>query len=168
MLARLRESLAAGESDYLAATVRETLRSRPVLIDVGRKLAAPATGRRLRVTRGAFMVPAIAAIHHREDLYPQPFEFRPERFLDDAAENYAWIPFGGGIRRCIGAAFAEYEMRASCARSSPGPSCGAAEPAPSEARSTTSRWRPSTGAVVVLERPLAQAEAVAPASSALA
>jgi cytochrome P450 family 135 len=57
------------------------------------------------------VLPAIAALHYREDLFPQPEEFRPERFLDGKADNYAWIPFGGGIRRCIGAAFAEYEMR---------------------------------------------------------
>ena len=54
---------------------------------------------------------AIAALHYREDLFPDPEEFRPERFLEGKADNYAWIPFGGGVRRCIGAAFAEYEMR---------------------------------------------------------
>lgn len=57
------------------------------------------------------MLPAIAAIHVRPDLYPEPHEFRPERFLDDGAESYAWIPFGGGVRRCIGASFAQVEMR---------------------------------------------------------
>jgi cytochrome P450 len=50
---------------------------------------------------------AIAALHYREDLFPEPEEFRPERFLEEKADNYAWIPFGGGVRRCIGAAFAE-------------------------------------------------------------
>ena len=56
-------------------------------------------------------MPAIAALHYREDLFPNPDEFRPERFLDGKPDTYAWIPFGGGVRRCIGAAFAEYEMR---------------------------------------------------------
>ena len=60
---------------------------------------------------GTFVLPAIAALHYREDLFPEPQEFRPERFLEGKADNYAWIPFGGGVRRCIGAAFAEYEMR---------------------------------------------------------
>jgi cytochrome P450 len=50
-------------------------------------------------------------MHARPDLYPSPREFRPERFLDDGAESYAWIPFGGGVRRCIGASFAQVEMR---------------------------------------------------------
>ncbi len=56
------------------------------------------------------MLPAIAALHYRADLFPEPQEFRPERYLDGRADTYAWIPFGGGVRRCIGAAFAEYEM----------------------------------------------------------
>ncbi len=50
-------------------------------------------------------------MHYREDLFPQPHEFRPERFTGGKADAYAWIPFGGGVRRCVGAAFAQYEMR---------------------------------------------------------
>ena len=111
VLARLRESLAAGEDDYLDATVKETLRARPVIVDVARKLTAPATIGGYELPAGTFVMPAIAALHYREDLFPEPEEFRPERFLDGKADNYAWIPFGGGVRRCIGAAFAEYEMR---------------------------------------------------------
>jgi cytochrome P450 len=111
VLARLRESVGAGEEEYLAATVKETLRSRPVIVDVARKLTAPATIGGYELPAGSFVLPAIAALHYREDLFPDPNEFRPERFLDGRADNYAWIPFGGGIRRCIGAAFAEYEMR---------------------------------------------------------
>jgi cytochrome P450 len=111
VLAKLRDSLAAGEEDYLNATVKETLRARPVIVDVARKLKAPATIGGYELSAGQFVLPAIAALHYREDLFPQPDEFRPERFLDGKADNYAWIPFGGGIRRCIGAAFAEYEMR---------------------------------------------------------
>jgi cytochrome P450 len=110
-LARLRESLAAGEDEYLNATVKETLRARPVIVDVARKLKAPATIGGYELAAGQFVLPAIAALHYREDLFPEPEEFRPERFLEGKADNYAWIPFGGGIRRCIGAAFAEYEMR---------------------------------------------------------
>jgi cytochrome P450 len=56
-------------------------------------------------------VPAIAVLHARPDLYESPAEFRPERYLDGAAEPYTWIPFGGGVRRCIGASFAQAEMR---------------------------------------------------------
>jgi cytochrome P450 len=111
VLERLRESVAAGEDDYLDATIKETLRVRPVIIDVARKLTAPATVAGYELPAESFVLPAIAALHFREDLYPEPQEFRPERFLDGKTENYAWIPFGGGVRRCIGAAFAEYEMR---------------------------------------------------------
>ena len=111
VLAKLRDSLAAGEEDYLGATVKETLRARPVIVDVARKLKAPATIGDYELEAGPFVLPAIAALHYRADLFPEPDEFRPERFLDGKADNYAWIPFGGGVRRCIGAAFAEYEMR---------------------------------------------------------
>ncbi len=111
VLARLRASLAAGEDEYLAATVKEVLRTRPVIIDVARKLTAPATIGDYELPAGTFVLPAIAALHQRADIFPEPDRFRPERFLDGKADNYAWIPFGGGVRRCIGAAFAEYEMR---------------------------------------------------------
>jgi cytochrome P450 len=111
VLAKLRGSIAGGEEEYLAATVKETLRARPVIVDVARKLKAPATIGEYELPAGTFAMAAIAALHYREDLFPDPYEFRPERFLDGKADNYAWIPFGGGVRRCIGAAFAEYEMR---------------------------------------------------------
>jgi cytochrome P450 len=57
------------------------------------------------------VTPAIWLAHTRADVYPEPFAFRPERFLDGAPPGYAWVPFGGGVRRCLGAAFAEMEMR---------------------------------------------------------
>jgi cytochrome P450 len=107
----LRESIAAGRGDYLEATVRETLRVRPVIIDSARKLTAPAAIGGYELPAGTFVAPAIAGLHQRQDLYPQPQEFRPERFLGVKVDGYAWLPFGGGIRRCVGAAFAEFEMR---------------------------------------------------------
>jgi cytochrome P450 len=167
-LGRLRESLAAGESGYHEATVRETLRSRPVLIDVARKLAQPAGVGGYEFERGAFLVPAIAAIHHREDLYERPAEFRPERFLEGGAENYAWIPFGGGVRRCVGAAFAEYEMRTVLAEIVTSTDLRAVEPAVERGKVHHITLAPEHGARVVLTRPPSQAEAAAPASSALA
>jgi cytochrome P450 len=168
-LARLRESIAAGESDYLDATVRETLRSRPVLIDVARKLTAPATVGGYEFAAGSFLVPAIAAIHHREDLYPAPYEFRPERFLDEGAENYAWIPFGGGIRRCVGAAFAEQEMRVVLREIVSRAELRAPDPEPERGVVRHITLAPARDAVALLERPLAEPQAVAAsASSALA
>ena len=60
---------------------------------------------------GTDVMPAINLAHTRPDVYSEPYEFRPERFLEDSPETYGWIPFGGGTRRCIGAAFAELEMQ---------------------------------------------------------
>ena len=111
VLERLRESVAAGEDDYLDATIKETLRARPVIVDVARRLSTPAEIGGYELPAGTFVLPAIAGLHYREDLYPEPHEFRPERFLDGKTDSYAWIPFGGGVRRCVGAAFAQYEMR---------------------------------------------------------
>jgi cytochrome P450 len=61
------------------------------------------------------VTPAIWLAHTRADRYPEPYAFRPERFLDGAPSGFAWVPFGGGVRRCIGAAFAEMEMRVALA-----------------------------------------------------
>jgi cytochrome P450 len=110
-LRRLRDSLAAGEDDYLRATISESLRLRPVLPLAGRRLAKELGVDGLTLPAGTDVTPAIWLTHTRADLYPEPFAFQPERFLGDGPESYAWIPFGGGIRRCIGASFAEFEMR---------------------------------------------------------
>jgi cytochrome P450 family 135 len=170
VLERLRQSLAAGETDYLDATVRETLRSRPVLIDVARKLTAATTVGGYELDAGSFVVPAIAAIHHREDLYPRPYEFRPERFLEEGAENYAWIPFGGGIRRCVGAAFAEQEMRVVLREVVTRARLRAPDPEPERGVVRHITMVPANDALALLERPLAETQAVvaAPASSAFA
>jgi cytochrome P450 len=110
-LQKLRDSLEAGEDDYLRATISESLRLRPVLPLAGRRLAKDLVVDGLTLPAGTDVTPAIWLTHTRADLYPEPFAFQPERFLGDGPESYAWIPFGGGIRRCIGAAFAEFEMR---------------------------------------------------------
>jgi cytochrome P450 family 135 len=110
-LARLRESLEAGEDDYLRATITESLRLRPVVPLAGRRLSKDLEAGDLRLPAGTDVTPAIWLAHTRAESYPEPFAFRPERFLDEAPDTYAWIPFGGSIRRCLGAAFAEFEMR---------------------------------------------------------
>ncbi len=111
-LARLKQEVEAGEEDqYMRATVAEALRLRPVVPLAGRKLAKDLDVDGLHLPAGADVTPAIWLTHTRVDLYPQPFEFRPERFLEQAPPRYGWVPFGGGVRRCLGAAFAEFEMR---------------------------------------------------------
>jgi cytochrome P450 family 135 len=103
--------LAKGDDAYLRAVVAESLRLRPVVPLAGRRLSEELRldGHVLRA--GTDVTPAIWLAHTRPDRYPEPYAFRPERFLQDAPATYAWIPFGGGVRRCIGAAFAEMEMR---------------------------------------------------------
>jgi cytochrome P450 len=111
-LTRLTQELQAGEEDqYMRATVAEALRLRPVVPLAGRRLAKDLDVGGLHLPAGADVTPAIWLTHTRADLYPEPFEFRPERFLEQAPPRYGWVPFGGGVRRCLGAAFAEFEMR---------------------------------------------------------
>jgi cytochrome P450 family 135 len=110
-LGRLRESLAVGDEDYLRAAISESLRLRPVIPLAGRRLGKELVADGLTLPAGTDVTPAIWLAHTRADTYPQPFAFRPERFLDDGPDTYAWIPFGGGVRRCLGASFAEFEMR---------------------------------------------------------
>jgi cytochrome P450 len=111
VLARLREEIDAGGDDgYLDAVVKETLRLRPVIDAAERTLTAPRRVAGWELPAGVKVYPGIALVHMREDLYPRAGEFRPERFAQDGAESYTWLPFGGGIRRCIGAALAQAEM----------------------------------------------------------
>ena len=112
VLARLQEELAAGGGrDYLDAVIRESLRLRPVVPAVVRKLHAPMRFGGWELPAGVHIAPNIYLVHHRDDLYPDPHAFRPERFLERSYGTYEWLPFGGGIRRCLGASFALYEMR---------------------------------------------------------
>jgi cytochrome P450 len=154
VLERLRESLAAGEDDYLEATVKEALRARPVIVDVARKLTAPVEIGGYELAAGSFVLAAIGAMHYREDVFPAPEEFRPERFLDAKADNYAWIPFGGGVRRCIGAAFAEFEMRIVLREFVARAELTAPDPKPERVRIRNITLAPAKGTRVVLQRPL--------------
>jgi cytochrome P450 family 135 len=111
VLGRLRDELAAGEEDYLRATISESLRLRPVIPLAGRRLTEELVVDGRTLPAGTDVTPAIWLTHTRADVYPEPFAFKPERFLEDGPDTYAWIPFGGSVRRCIGATFAEFEMR---------------------------------------------------------
>jgi cytochrome P450 len=113
--ARLRELARSGDREaagaYVEATIYEGMRVRPVIPMIVRLV-------KRRWQLGDYVVPAdtpvamsIVALHHRPDVYPEPYRFRPERFLEHKAGTYTWISFGGGIRRCLGASLAMAEQR---------------------------------------------------------
>jgi cytochrome P450 family 135 len=110
-LARLAEDVTAGDQAYLEAVVTETLRLRPVISLVARYLRGPVEIGGWQLPAGVTVAPSIYLVHRRPDVYPNPERFEPERFLDDPPGTYTWIPFGGGVRRCIGGSFAHFEMQ---------------------------------------------------------
>jgi cytochrome P450 len=101
-----------GAEDRVEATILETMRSRPVIPIIGRRVTVPWRLGGHGVEPGTAIAMSILLVHHREDVYPDPFAFRPERWLGGRKPGtYDWIPFGGGIRRCLGAALAMAEQR---------------------------------------------------------
>jgi len=110
-LERLTREIDGGELAYLRAVIAESLRLRPVVALAGRRLVTELQTDGVNFPPGSDVTPMIWLTHTRPDVYPEPYAFRPERFVDGAPAHYAWIPFGGGVRRCLGAAFAEFEMR---------------------------------------------------------
>jgi cytochrome P450 len=145
--------LRAGDEAWLDAVIKETLRIRPVLTVAPRKLAAPLRLDGLALPAGVHVAPCIYLVHRREDLYPGATAWRPERWLGDRPpESFAWIPFGGGVRRCLGAAFATMEMaevlRVMAARLDVGPDPGARRGERMRRRGVT--LQPGRGARVVL------------------
>jgi cytochrome P450 len=111
VLDQLVAAVDAGEGGYSRAVVSESLRLRPVVPLAGRRLVEPLAVDGHVLATGTDVTPAIWLAHTDPDRYPEPYAFRPERFIAGAPSTYAWTPFGGGVRRCIGAAFAEMEMR---------------------------------------------------------
>jgi cytochrome P450 family 135 len=101
-----------GDDDYLDAVVKETLRVRPVVADVVRTVTGETEVGGYVLPKGTTVLPALALVQRDPRHYgDDAVEFRPERFLDGSPPPYTWIPFGGGVRRCIGAAFATLEMK---------------------------------------------------------
>jgi len=112
VLERLVEEIDTGEDAYVTATTQETLRARPVLPNVAPRLVAkPVEIGGWSYQPGCCLVANGYLIHHDPEIYPDPYSFRPERFLDEPPGTYTWIPFGGGRRRCLGASFAMLEMK---------------------------------------------------------
>ncbi len=110
-LARLQAEIDRGEEEYLNAVVNETLRLRPVVPIVARVLREEMSVGARRMPAGTTLAPCIYLTNRNPRAYERPDRFIPERFLEGAPETFSWIPFGGGIRRCIGAAFAQLEMK---------------------------------------------------------
>ena len=110
---RLRDAVRSDEDadDHIEATINEGMRSRPVIPIIGRRVTVPWRLGDYAVPADTPVTMSILHIHHREDVYPDPFAFRPERWLGRKPGTYDWIPFGGGIRRCLGAALAMAEQR---------------------------------------------------------
>jgi cytochrome P450 len=112
VLARLIEEVDGDDDAYVTATIQETLRTRPVLPNAAPRLVVkPIEVGGWSYPTGCSLVPNGYLIHHDPEIYPEPFAFRPERFLDEQPGTYTWIPFGGGRRRCLGASFAMLEMK---------------------------------------------------------
>jgi cytochrome P450 len=155
----------AGDDDYLDAVVKEVLRVRPVLAITPRKVLQPFEVASWMLPPGVHVAPCVYLTHRRPDVWGDPAAFRPERFLDGAPAPYAFLPFGGGVRRCVGASFAQLEMRevlrAVAARFALRPD----RPAGERMRRRSVTMTPSRGGRVVPE-PLASSAAAACRSSA--
>lgn len=110
-LERLRAEVLEGREEYLTATIQETLRLRPVISIVLRRLTEPVEIGGYELPAGVSVAPSIYLVHRNPEIYPEPQRFLPERFLDNPPGTYTWIPFGGGVRRCLAASYAEQEMK---------------------------------------------------------
>jgi cytochrome P450 family 135 len=109
-LERLRTEVSEGREEYLTATIQETLRLRPVISIVLRRLTEPVEIGGYALPAGVSVAPCVYLVHRNPEIYPEPDRFLPERFLESPPGTYTWIPFGGGVRRCLGASFAQFEM----------------------------------------------------------
>ncbi len=109
--ARIVSERAAGEEEYLDAVIREILRQRPLVPALVRKLTRPLELGEYSFPAGWVLMPSVFRVHHDSSIYLEPDEFRPERFIGEGPPAWAWIPFGGGNRRCVGASLALVEMR---------------------------------------------------------
>lgn len=153
---RLRDLVRAGgpEADeYIEATIHEGMRNRPVIPIIVRLLKRPWRFGEYVVPEETAVAVSIVALHHREDVYPDPFVFSPERFVGRKPGTYTWMPFGGGIRRCLGASLAMAEQRVVLAAIARRTDLVAPDPKPERARQRNVTTIPSRGArVTVLRR----------------
>src|SRR5204863_9034896 len=108
----LRDAVRSDEqaAEHIEAAIVEGMRVRPVIPMIGRRVMVPWRLGDYSVRADTPVTMSILLLHHREDLYPEPFAYRPERWLGRKPGTYEWIPFGGGIRRCLGASLAMAEQ----------------------------------------------------------
>jgi len=137
-------------SEWIEATIVETMRSRPVIPMIGRRVKVPWQLGGYGVRAETPVAMSILLVHHREDLYPRPFEFLPERWLGRKPGTYEWIPFGGGIRRCLGAALAMAEQRVVLEAMARRLDLEAEDPAPERALHRNVTMIPARGARVTI------------------
>jgi cytochrome P450 len=137
--------------EWVEATILEAMRSRPVIPLIGRRVAVPWQLGEFGVEPDTPVAMSILLLHHREDVYPDPFSFRPERWIGGRKPGtYEWIPFGGGIRRCLGAALAMAEQRVVLTAMARRLDLEAADPAPERAHHRNVTMIPAQDATVVL------------------
>jgi cytochrome P450 len=151
------------ETAYLDAVIEETLRLRPVVPFVGRKLLQPMSLDGFDLPVGTNVFPAIYLAHTNPETFPDPYAFLPERFLESGTETYSWIPFGGGTRRCLGATFAQFEMRVVLRTVLERVDLGPGSDAPQAIVRRNVTLAPRDGTPAVMERALATEREGAPA-----
>ena len=151
---RLRDVVRGGggeEADaWIEATIHEGMRNRPVIPIIGRMVTEPWRLGDYVVPADAWVLMSILLVHHREDVYPDPFSFRPERFEGQKPGTYTWIPFGGGIRRCLGATLAMAEQRSVLRAIAARTDLVAPDPEPERARHRNVTMIPEKGGQVVV------------------
>ena len=154
---RITEELPRGDHSFLDAVVQETLRARPPLIDAVRALGCPVELGGHRLPAEAVVMVAIPLVHGRDDLFPQPHRFLPERFAEARPNPMVWVPFGGGLRRCIGAELATFEMKTVLATVLPRTRLIPADPPAERARLAGTAMVPDQGGSVILTQRSARA-----------
>ena len=167
-LARLRAEVEnGGDGEYLDAVIKETLRIRPVVPGVVRKVKEPFELRGYEIPVGTRVAPNIYLTHRNPAVFPEPDHFLPERFLGEPPDTYSWIPFGGGIRRCLGASFALFEMKVVIPTILRRVELETAAPAPERIRRRAITFAPENDALVIVKGRRSRAS-VSPAAVAAA
>jgi cytochrome P450 len=148
-MSRLLATLDAGEDAYLEAVIREALRVRPVVLEVARHLTHPVELAGHRLPAGTTVMSSLALVALSARHWEEPAAFRPERFLDGQPDPYTWVPFGGGVRRCLGASFALFEMQVVMREVLRRVALAPARPEPERGRVRHVTFAPSRGGEVI-------------------